>query len=217
MDIGDIFIYMHTLSSLSHRQQAILRHILHSDGGLTLDQLANLLEISRNAVTQHIAALEKLGCIETSMLPSAGGRPSRAYRLAEKGMAMFPKQYALISTALLNSVSEYLNDDELEKLFISIGHSLAASFKDRVKQSKNKIAEVIEIMEELGYEAMSSSTNMDTEIIAKNCVFHDLAVENSTVCELDRTLISELLGSRVEQQECMVKGGNSCRFCINKT
>lgn len=208
---------MHTLSSLSHRQQALLRHILHSDGGLTLDQLANLLDISRNAVTQHIAVLEKLGCIEPHMLPSAGGRPGRAYMLTENGMAMFPKQYALISTALLASVGEYLNDEEMEKLFISIGHTLAASFKDRVKQSTNRVAEVIQIMEELGYEAISSSSKTDTEIIAKNCVFHDMAMRNSIVCELDRTLISVLLDSRVVQQECMVKGGNSCRFCIKKS
>jgi len=205
---------MDTLSSLSHRQQALLRHLLNSEQGLTLDQLADLLEISRNAVKQHISVLEKISCIESRMLPSAGGRPSRAYTLTETGMAIFPKQYALFSTALLNAIGENLKASELEKLFMTIGRDLASSFKDRVNNSDNKIAEVIKIMEELGYEARLSSKDMASEIIAKNCVFHDLAVKNPTVCELDRSLISALLDSRIEQQECMVKGGNSCRFCV---
>ncbi len=207
---------MQTLSSLSQRQQALLRHLLDSDHGLTLDQLGKLLEISRNAVTQHIAVLEKLNCIESRMLPSEGGRPSRAYTLTDAGMAMFPKQYALFSTVLLNAISEKIEGAELEKLLMTIGHNLAAPFKDRVNTSSDKILEVTKIMEELGYEARSSLVSPSTEIIAKNCVFHDLAIENNTVCELDRSLISSLLDSKVEQQECMVKGGQSCRFCISK-
>jgi len=210
-------LYMETLSSLSHRQQALLRHLLYSDQGLTLDQLANLLGISRNAVTQHIAALEKLDCITSRILPSAGGRPSRAYMLTDIGMAMFPKQYALFSTALLSTISEKFKGAELDNLLSTIGQNLALPFKDRVNSSDNKIEEVRIIMEELGYETRPSSVNVSTEIIAKNCVFHDLAVENAAVCELDRSLISTLLESKIEQQECMVKGGDSCRFCISKT
>jgi len=208
---------MDTLSSLSDRQQVLLRHLLHSEQGLTLDQLAGLLEISRNGVTQHIVTLEKLNCVKSSMLPSAGGRPSRAYSLTETGNAMFPKQYSLFSTALLSAISENVKAGELESLFQTIGQNLAAPFKNRVNNSHNKIKEVINIMEELGYEANSSSLNSSTEIVAKNCVFHDLAVENSSVCELDRSLISSLLNSKIEQHECMVKGGNSCRFCITNT
>jgi len=208
---------METLASLSQRQQALLRHLLNSEQGLTLDQLANLLEISRNAVNQHVSGLEKLNCIESRMLPSAGGRPSRAYTLTDTGMAMFPKQYALFSTMLLKAVSENIKGDELEKLFASIGRDLALPFIERVKNSASKIEEVTKIMEELGYEARQSSLNNSSEIIAKNCVFHDLAVDNVAVCELDRSLISSLLDTRIEQQECMVKGGDSCRFCIRET
>lgn len=208
---------METLASLSHRQQALLRHLLNSEQGLTLDQLADLLEISRNAVNQHVSGLEKLSCIESRMLPSAGGRPSRAYTLTDAGMAMFPKQYALFSTMLLKAISENIKGVQLEKLFASIGSDLALPFKERVNNSDSKIEEVTKIMEELGYEARLSSINTSSEIIAKNCVFHDLAAENDAVCELDRALISSLLDTRIEQQECMVKGGNSCRFCISGT
>lgn len=212
---------MKTLSSLGYRQQAALRHLLNNSDGLTLDQLASLLGISRNAVTQHISVLEGLDCVESFILPSAGGRPSRAYKLTKTGLAMFPKQYALFSTMLLKSVSNSLSEGELQKLFATIGEDLAVSFKERMQASDDKMAEVIHIMEELGYEtiassAQESSTAQSSEIIAKNCVFHDLAVENKAVCQLDIALISSLLDAEIEQTECMVKGGDSCRFCIKQ-
>lgn len=207
---------METLTSLSQRQQELLRHLLYSEQGLTLDQLADLLAISRNAVTQHISVLEKIDCLENRMLPSAGGRPSRAYMLTAVGRAMFPKQYALFSTALLRAISENLEGAALEKLFKGIGADLAAPFKQRVTSSEDKVQEVRKIMAELGYETQVSLSNVDADIVAKNCVFHDLAVDNIAVCELDRSLISSLLDAEIKQTECMVKGGSSCRFCVIK-
>ena len=209
---------MQTLESLNHRQQALLRHLLYSEQGLTLDQLAELLGISRNAVTQHISVLEKIDCIKSHILPSAGGRPSRAYTLTDVGKAVFPKQYALFSTMLLKAISGNLNGEALENLLISIGRDLALPFKDRVKNSDDKIEEVRKIMEELGYEAKQNiNVTNRSEIVAKNCVFHDLAAENQIVCELDRSLLSTLLEKNVEQKECMVKGGDCCRFFINES
>ncbi len=205
---------MDTLSSLSERQQKLLRHLLENSGGLTLDQLAERLGISRNAVAQHIFVLEKIKCVQSNMLPSAGGRPSRAYVITENGLSLFPKQYGLFSRMLLKAVSENMEDKALTNMLTSIGHDLAATYKDRVDKSIDAIEEVRIIMEELGYETEGVIPEDKSEIKAKNCVFHDLAYENKAVCQLDIALISTLLKAKVEQKACMADGDDSCRFCI---
>ncbi len=207
---------METLTSLSHRQQSILRHLLCNSDGLTLDQLSGRLSISRNAVKQHLCVLEGLNAIGSHILPSGGGRPCRAYTLSHAGKDLFPKQYALFSIMLLKTLSKNLEDDKLESMLKSIGRELALPFKDRVRQSENIIAEVTAIMSELGYETVLPNSNDANEINAKNCVFHDLAKENPKVCELDLALISTLLESEIEQTECMAVGGHSCRFRAHK-
>ena len=53
-----------------------------------------------------------------------------------------------------------------------------------------------------------------SEIIANNCVYHELAAECRQVCELDLSLMETLLEARVEHRECMVRGGHCCRFEI---
>lgn len=209
---------MNTLDSLGHRQQILLRYLLHSPDGLTLDQLATKLNISRNAVTQHIAVLEKLDCVHSQYLPSSGGRPSRAYLITETGKSFFPKQYALFSTVLLKTMSSQMAPDKLVNLLAKIGTELALPFMKRVKQSINRIEEVRQIMNELGYETETTNKAVDSDkqpdqIIAVNCVFHDLAFENTTVCELDKALISTLLDSPIEHTHCMAKGESSCSFC----
>ena len=209
---------METLSNLNHRQQALLRHLLYHGEGLTLDQLAQLLEISRNAVAQHMPALEGWRYVESTLLPSGGGRPSRAYQLTDAGKALFPKQYGLFSTMMLKTLTTKLEGKELENLLAAIGRDIADSFKERVAKSEDKMEEVRRIMEEVGYETVKSTTASDpSEIVAKNCVFHDLAKENNAVCQLDLALIASLLDADIEQTECMAKGGESCRFCVAKT
>ncbi len=209
---------MNTLDSLGHRQQILLRYLLHSPHGLTLDQLASKLNISRNAVTQHIAVLEKLNCVDSQYLPSSGGRPSRAYLITETGKSFFPKQYALFSTMLLKTMSTQLETDVLANLLADIGKDLALPFMKRVEKSNNRVEEVRQIMNELGYETESADNSIENDkqqqIIAVNCVFHDLAFENTTVCELDKALISSLLDSPIEHTHCMAKGESSCSFCL---
>ena len=66
-------------------------------------------------------------------------------------------------------------------------------------------------MVSLGYETLIESDDKDgsdiPRIAAYNCVFYDVAKENSEVCELDLTLLRTLSGFDIEHQECMVKGG----------
>jgi predicted ArsR family transcriptional regulator len=209
---------MDTITSFSHRQQTILRNLLHSEQGLTLDQLAEQLDISRNAVSQHTSGLEKLRYIENRMLPSSGGRPCRAYTLTDTGRELFPKQYALFSRMLLKTMEETLTKNELEKLLHTIGQEMAIPFKQQVNSSADRVEATRKIMDELGYETSTKEIPNDeplSEIIAKNCVYHDVAMKSDAVCVLDRAIISTLLDATIEQSACMAKGDDSCRFCIN--
>ena len=130
------------------------------------------------------------------MLPSSGGRPSRAYTLSSAGHELFPKQYALFSRMLLKSMEETLKEEELQKLLHTMGQEMAAPFKARVKDSDDQIEEARKIMEELGYETSPRTPSTSSEIIAKNCVYHDIAMKNESVCILDRSIISTFTRGR---------------------
>ncbi len=211
---------MSALSTIGQRQQLLLTALQRSETGLTADVLAKELSISRNAVIQHIASLEGNGFIENSSLSSTGGRPSRLYTLTDRGQELFPRHYALFSNLLIDWIRQKLGDKKLKTGLIDLGKRVAKEYQGRVDTHStltNKVSEVANIMQELGYDAYASKkTGTSPEIVASNCIFHKLAEEYQDVCQLDLSLMSTLLDADIEHKECMVRGGQCCRFKISK-
>ena len=83
-----------------------------------------------------------------------------------------------------------------------------------LRMGPNAIRALSDIMRDLGYQ--SGSVDPANEklpaIEATNCVFHSLAQRYPEVCYFDLALMSEIVGSDVIHDECMVRGGNVCRF-----
>ena len=52
------------------------------------------------------------------------------------------------------------------------------------------------------------------EIEAHNCVFHDLAMADPSICEVDLALLRSLSGKDVDHRRCMARGEGSCRFAF---
>jgi len=56
------------------RQQQILKLLLENKAGLSIDEIATALNISRSAVQQHFAVLERDGYIHAGVLNKIAGR-----------------------------------------------------------------------------------------------------------------------------------------------
>jgi len=207
-------------NKISPRQREILDLFLKNRAGLSIDKLASNLNISRNAVQQHLSSLEKDGLIQTGELKKTAGRPVRTFILTEAGLNSFPKQYAWFSELILSDLKQEMGSEAftayLQKLGLSLSQTLLARFKG--KSTQERIDELMTIMDELGYKTSANKDNITGELYidACNCIYHDLAQKHDEICELDKTLISTLLNKDIEQIECMAKGEHICRFKINE-
>lgn len=201
------------------RQRELLEKLLFNKNGLKIDDLARELGISRNAVQQHTLALEKGGYLEKGALAETRGRPSQVYVLSNKGIDLFPKQYSWFSELLLNSLKSQLGNKGLETKMHEIGSNLALSLKPKLAGMNltEKIKAVSKIMQDLGFETVLSDNEDEglPSIKAHNCIYHHLANEFEEVCQLDRSLLETLLESEVDHEECIVRGGEVCKFKIN--
>ena len=205
------------LNGLGLTQQNILEGLLQNKEGMTIDGIVKSLKITRTAVNQHINSLEKNGFVKKHTLTKTGGRPGQIYVLSDKGIHLFPKQYAWFSELLLKNLREKLGSDGLESVLRELGECVAERYSDRLdgKTPTEKIAEIATIMKELGYESNVDTVERDV-ISACNCVYHDLASENPEVCSFDLALLSTMSGRKIEHVECMVRGGHKCVFKIKE-
>jgi predicted ArsR family transcriptional regulator len=204
------------LTAFGDRQRDLLTLLLNNKKGLTIDQMAAALNITRNAVREHVSALERDRLVAPRAFTVTGGRPGRVYALADRGFELFPKHYDLMARMLLESLIARLGgsgaDEELRKL----GVRMADQLKPRVPAGAlpARAGAVADLMAELGYEATLAEGESAPTIEAQNCVYHELAKSDRTVCSLDLALIAELADAAVEHKTCMARGDDSCRFCL---
>ena len=204
------------ITQTGSRQDQILTLLLNSSAGMSIDEMASQLEISRNAVKQHLVILEKQLLVQEAALNSTGGRPARCYSLTEKGVNYFPKQYAWFCNLLLSELASELTTEQLEKkmwqMGVKLAHSVLPQFSQ--KSAQQKLTMLVELMQSLGYHAELEQEHEQFSIKALNCVYHDLAQQHPELCQFDQALIATLLEQPIQQTQCMAKQDCACRFNV---
>lgn len=195
----------------------ILDLLLRSEEPVGVQAVSAALGVSRNAAHQHVVALEREGLIERAAVIRTRGRPSQGYRLSPAGKATFPRQYALLARQMLGELARHLGPEELRVTLQRIGLSLADSLRGEIgSDPEDNIQRIAGLMRELGYESHAVDGEAGAEIEAHNCVFHDLAMADQRICEVDLALLRSLSGKAVEHRRCMARGERSCRFAFTK-
>jgi predicted ArsR family transcriptional regulator len=202
------------LELLGRRQKDLLQLLLRHKDGLTVDELGGKLAVTRNAVRQHLAALTGEGLVATGASKATGGRPTQLYVLSDKGRALFPRQYSWLAQLMLDSIKAE-GGAGLRKRLAAMGTKVGTQLRAQhpaLRTRQDKVLKLAELMEQLGYSTAGTDVRDASTIAADNCVFHDLARKDPEVCQFDLALLSAFTDSRVEHQECMVRGGHVCRF-----
>ncbi len=203
---------------ISSRQHQILEHLLESRNGLSVDELAKALDISRTGVQQHFIVLERDGYIKKSTFNKTAGRPVTIYVLTDKGNNYFPKQYAWFSELILSDLQQEIGPERFKAYMQKLGGKLADKLRGKFegKDLPERVDELAAVMTELGFQvkaAMESETE-SLDLQAYNCIYHDLAQKHHEICEFDLVLMSSLLDKEVEQLSCMAKGDCKCHFRV---
>lgn len=204
------------METLGGRQQDLLRLLLENKAGLTVDELSRALEITRNAVRQHLAVMERDALVAQAGTRPTGGRPEQLYVLGERGRELFPRHYSWFSRLLLDAMIEDTGRERLRERLAAMGLRVADQLRSQApagESSGERAASLAQIMARLGYHARAvEDAQGGPAIEASNCVFHDLAAQYPEVCQFDLALLAGYTGAPVEHQECMVRGGRVCRF-----
>lgn len=205
------------LNTIGERQKQLLKLLRGSRPGMSVDELSKGLEITRNAVRQHLSSLEGAGLVATGTTrPSGGGRPQQLYVLTELGRESFPRQYSWLAQLVVASVSREEGAENMGKRLREIGVGIAEQVRSQypgLNTHEEKVEKLAEVMDQLGYNAKNATLpNGETVIEADNCVFHQMAAKDVEICHLDKGLMETFTDSNVEYHECMARGGELCRF-----
>lgn len=194
-------------------QRRLLEALLREPEGLPVATLTGALGITANAVRQHLAALEKDGLVAYKPAPVGRGRPQHLYHLSQRGQEAFPRRYRELAETLLLELGAQLGEEALEVAMLKMGRRTGQGAAGQALS----VAATVREMTQLGYQARAGvGERGEEEIIAHNCVFHRLAEKYPAVCQFDIGFLEAATGRHVEHRECMLRGGQCCRFGLRR-
>src|ERR671912_277887 len=93
----------------------------------TVNELAEELELTDNAVRAHLLSLERDGLIKQSGIQRGTRKPHFAYALTEEAEQLFPKAYDALLNQLIAVLKGRLTPAALEEVLREVGRTMAIS------------------------------------------------------------------------------------------
>ncbi|MFB5195933.1 helix-turn-helix transcriptional regulator [Neobacillus sp. KR4-4] len=203
---------------LSEPRRRIVRAIKTS-GASSMSELASLLDMSGEAVRQHLLHLERDGWIvRISEKQNGIGRPHIRYQLTSAGEHLFDKNYDHLTIEVIDTMVKHLGMSALKNL-------LAAMVEERVREWEPKllglnINERIKVLKDFYVKDDSymeiDKKGKDYSLIERNCPFHNVALERPILCSVTVSVLTRLLGCKVYREQRLQNGDGCCAFRIQQ-
>ena len=206
-----------------------------------LDELANVMKISRMAVHKHLTLLQKRGLVESIETRGHVGRPRMVYQLTSQSKTVFPKSYSAIATHALDFIERNMGKEAVTKVLRERQSELFDQYYKRLKDLDfdERVKELASIRDEEGYMAESKKTSKSSAsrrgdegsggsgegqgggggkhvLLEYNCPIIHIAEKHWEACSTEAELFEKLLGADIETTHRAAKGDLICKFVIKE-
>jgi predicted ArsR family transcriptional regulator len=200
-----------------------------------LEELANVMKISRMAVHKHLVLLQKRGLVESMEIRGHVGRPRMVYQLTSQSKTVFPKSYSAIAIHALDFIERNMGKEAIEKVLRERQSELFDQYYKRLRDLDfdKRVKELARIRDEEGYMAeskkiaksgggiISNSSNGSSNtgrgkhiLLEYNCPIIHIAEKHWQACSVETELFEKLLDANIETTHRAAKGDLICKFLI---
>jgi predicted ArsR family transcriptional regulator len=186
----------------------LLRH-----GDRTVEELAQALGLTDNAVRAHLATLERDGLVRQSGLRRGTSKPAYAYALTPAAERLFPKAYGTLLRLLLDVLAERLPPSAVDDALRDVGHRVAAAQAVPIGELRGRVDQALAVLADLGGLAEAEKRGDGFIIRGASCPLAAAIPGHPEVCLLAETLLSDVIG--VPVAECCERGDQPrCCFAV---
>jgi len=206
------------LNQLSETRQTIL-FALKNNGPSTIAELTGRLQMTREAVRLQLMQLEGEGWVEKQIrreTGGSGGRPSMEYRITSNGEHLFPKHYDSLTVEVIDAVADELGPEALKQILAAMVESRVNEWEPRLQGLS--LSERVEALKNIYF---TDDDYMDVEktkdgicLVERNCPFFHVAKRRPALCSVTVSVLTRLLGYRVEREKKFQDGDECCAFRV---
>jgi DeoR family suf operon transcriptional repressor len=183
---------------------------------ITAKELSAEFGVSANAIRRHLKELEVDALVAYGREQRGLGAPTYAYRLTDRGEALFPNRYQDALTELLTHVEERAGRGEISAIF-------AERFRAQAEQLKTELADLpvelrlqrlVRLLSDEGYMAEWKTENGAITLAEHNCAIRAVAQRYPEVCAAEARFLTDVLAAGVERRDHIAAGSNACTYAI---
>jgi len=182
----------------------------------TISDLAESVDINTISVRHHLSSLQVDNLIVAEEVRHGVGRPRLVYSLTEEGLEKFPTRYFRLTNRILKRVRNSIPDEQVGELFREIAKDIASDHQKHLKlmSIEEKLTYIQNLLDEEGFYVDWEKQDNQYVINEVSCPYYQVVLNNPEVCNLDQTLISEMLSIPAKKIECILTGGRHCSYVI---
>lgn len=183
-------------------------------GSKTVNELADMLGLTDNAVRANLFTLERDGLVSQSGLIKGFRKPHFAYSLTAEARMLFPKAYDSLFNALVAELKNKLGPSAIVETLRSLGRRFGMRDRRSADETfEERLNESLSALEELGGAATVERKDDKVVIRGEACPFADVVTEHPEVCQMAEAMVEEIVGRPVTEI-CDRSGAPKCCFEI---
>jgi predicted ArsR family transcriptional regulator len=192
---------------------------LHRLEPATIQELCDAVGVTATAVRQRLLRLQSEGLIRREIFRQERGRPSHTYEVTEPGLRLLGDDHAEIAAVLWREIMRIEPPDVRQQVLEGVKEALVKRFGERQDDSSlvGRLQRLAESLTEHGFDVEVDLDNTEHGLPIlreRSCPYHELVEEDSSICDLEQSVFSELLGVPVELSSCRVDGHRCCEFQV---
>jgi predicted ArsR family transcriptional regulator len=177
----------------------------------TVDELANALGLTDNAVRGHLAALERDGLIRANGSRPSGGKPATVYELTPEAEAFFPRAYGPVLTRVVDVLEERQPTGQTLAILREAGRRVALDYPAPSGDPHTRLQVAADLLSSLGGLAeVERGVDGRLRLRGYSCPLGAVIREHPEACALAEALIAEATGMRVLER-CVRERGEPPR------
>jgi predicted ArsR family transcriptional regulator len=193
-------------------------NLLQEKGEASVGQLAGDLELASATVRRHLDVLLRDRLVSYHQVRKSLGRPEYAYTLTEDGQEVLPKHYQDLLSDVLQEMGKLTPEDTMGRdgkalatlVFSRLAEKITHPFQHQ--DLEQRLAALLDILAKGDFSPDVERLDGGVRILLHNCPYRSVAQYQESVCFFDKSLISNLLHTSVQKEQCIRKGDKSCCY-----
>ncbi|MDF5706967.1 MAG: iron-sulfur cluster biosynthesis transcriptional regulator SufR [Nostoc sp. S4] len=216
----------------SSTKQEILEY-LHKHEKATAIELAEVLDVSKQAIRRHLKDLETEELVLFSTSEQAGmGRPQHVYQLSRQGRDRlhrtmsdrFGDASGNFAVSLLDTLAQTVGHDQFKSILQKQWERKAQEYRDRLGNGslRERVASLVELRKTEGFMAeyhpvdINDSSRRESFIfIEHNCAISNVAESFPSICGHELEMFAAVLPDcTVERTHWIIDGEHRCGYLV---